>query len=101
MGAQLSGLVLLLAVWPGLVSAEAMRGRAEAGSEPPGIYTMAQMKPRERGNCFQWPNCRGDSIGAMWVSDPDICKSLGGKSWMAPDRKCYNLPGGPHNIQGP
>lgn len=101
MGAQLPGLVMLLALWPGLAGAQEVRSRAEAWPEQPEISIMAQMKPRERGNCFQWTNCRGDSIGAMWVSDPDICKSLGGKSWMAPDRKCYNLPGGPHNIQGP
>lgn len=81
MGA-LIGLVLLLNVWSG-------------------PEMMAQVKPQERGNCFQWPNCRGDSIGAAWIDDPDACKIMGGKSWMAPDRKCYNLPGGPHHIQGP
>jgi hypothetical protein len=90
--------MLLLVAWPGPAYGQEAGAREEAGGPPP---LMAQTKPRERGNCFQWPGCRGDSIGAMWVTDPDICKSLGGKSWMAPDRKCYNLPGGPHNIQGP
>lgn len=98
MGTQLLGLVLLMLT--GLEAEVELSGGGLALG-PSARFELVQLKPHERGNCFQWPNCRGDSIGAMWVDDPDICKALGGKSWMAPDRKCYNLPGGPHHIQGP
>ncbi len=79
--------VLALAVW-----------LAAGGIEPPAAaeapLILAQRKPYDRGNCFQWKGCRGDSIGAMWVRDPDICKALGGKSWLDGYGRCHSLPDG-------
>lgn len=55
---------------------------------------LAQRKPYDTGNCFQWKGCRGDSIGALWTVDPDRCKAIGGKSWSDETDECYNLPDG-------
>lgn len=65
-------------------------------TEPPNSNTptLVQRKPHDRGNCFHWTGCRGDSIGATWIQTPDLCKALGGKSWLDNQLKCHNLPPG-------
>ncbi len=59
-----------------------------------GALILAQRKPHDTGNCFQWKGCKGDSIGALWTFDPDRCKALGGKSWADERDQCYDLPDG-------
>lgn len=83
-------------------------GPIEAGADGPSpsaeegtVWLMAQRKPHDLGNCFSVKGCLGDSIGMMWVDFPDFCKSMGGRSWMDQYGKCYDLPEGPNNIQGP
>ncbi len=59
---------------------------------------LAQRKPYDLGNCYQWKGCRGDSIGNLWTYDPDRCKAIGGKSWMDESGRCYDLPDGPQVV---
>ncbi|MGL4209372.1 MAG: hypothetical protein ACRCTY_08290 [Candidatus Adiutrix sp.] len=56
---------------------------------------LAQRKPHDLGNCYQWKGCRGDSIGNMWVATPELCARLGGKSWMDTRGQCQNITPGP------
>jgi hypothetical protein len=74
-----------LAAQPGEIS-------GPAAPSPP--WVTAQRKPHDIGNCFQWVGCRGDSIGRMWVDSANICKSLGGKSWLDQNGRCHDLPAG-------
>ncbi|MDR2935232.1 MAG: hypothetical protein LBV70_05060 [Candidatus Adiutrix sp.] len=72
-----------LAAWPGPA--------AEGGP-----LLLVQRKPHDRGNCFQWQGCRGDSIGNMWIHAPDFCAALGGRSWLDEETgRCHNLKPGP------
>jgi len=67
----------------------------------PGPYAREKPRPYDRGNCFHWQGCRGESLGAMWIHAPDFCAALGGRSWM--DRytgRCHNLPPGPRGLMG-
>ena len=62
---------------------------------------LAQRKPYDIGNCYQWKGCRGDSIGNMWMYDPDRCKAMGGKSWMDETGQCHDLPDGAQVVRIP
>jgi len=59
---------------------------------------LAQIQAHERGNCFHWVGCRGDSLGATLVDSPARCATLGGKSWVDADYNCYSFPGGPQGL---
>ena len=63
------------------------------GISPPML--MAQLKPKEKGNCFIWNRCRGDSVGNAIIESAASCATLGGKSWMREDGLCVSFPGGP------
>ncbi|MDR1045420.1 MAG: hypothetical protein LBP33_09940 [Candidatus Adiutrix sp.] len=52
-------------------------------------------RPYDRGNCFHWPGCRGDSLGNTLIDSPARCATLGGRSWLGGDGRCYSFPGGP------
>ena len=95
---KISLLTVLFCLFPAAAGAgEPLRPAAEE-SWP---ILLAQRKAHDLGNCFSVRNCKGDSIGMMWVDFPDYCKSMGGRSWMDQYGKCYDLPPGPNNIQGP
>ena len=67
----------------------------------PGPYDRDKPRPYDRGNCFHWQGCRGESIGAMWIHAPDFCAALGGRSWMDREAgRCHNLPPGPRGLLG-
>jgi hypothetical protein len=55
------------------------------------ILLAARPNPYNRGNCFQWKRCLGETIGNMWIEDPQYCAPLGGKSWKSEEGKCINL----------
>jgi hypothetical protein len=55
------------------------------------IIPAARPSPYNRGNCFQWKKCLGETIGNMWVDSPDYCGPLGGKSWKGQDGRCIDL----------
>ena len=83
--------------WPtpafGLLQAQVQRW--------PGPYDRDKPRPYDRGNCFHWQGCRGESIGAMWIHAPDFCAALGGRSWMDRETgRCHNLPPGPRGLMG-
>ncbi|MDR2405282.1 MAG: hypothetical protein LBE27_02815 [Deltaproteobacteria bacterium] len=65
---------------------------------PGDLGYAARPNPYNIGNCFQYKNCLGESIGNMWFYNPDFCKPAGGKSWKNNIGKCYNLPDGPQPI---
>lgn len=56
------------------------------------ILPAARPNPFNRGNCYQWKGCRGETIGNMPMEAPDYCGPLGGKSWRAEDGRCLDLP---------
>jgi len=56
-----------------------------------GPEALAQRKPHDIGNCFQWAGCKGDSIGRMWVHAPEFCGSIGGRSWLDESLLCHDL----------
>jgi hypothetical protein len=85
-------LSLFLAAWLGSWPAPLAPGE---------VLLFVQRKPYDRGNCFQWQGCRGDSIGNMWVHAPEFCKALGGRSWLDEDTgRCHNLRPGPKGLLG-
>jgi len=87
---MLPGLVLAvwLGVWPGPLLMD-------------GALQLVQRKPYDRGNCFHWPGCKGESIGAMWIHAPDFCAALGGRSWLDEETgRCHNLPPVPRGLLG-
>ncbi len=87
---------LLLSVWA------AAAGRAQPpSSSVDHPLLVAQKRPHDRGNCFQWKGCRGDSLGQMWVHAPEFCAILGGRSWMDQNGRCHNLPDGPRATEAP
>jgi hypothetical protein len=59
-----------------------------------GLFPVARPNPYNIGNCFQYKNCLGESIGNMWFWDPSFCKPAGGKSWKNEEGKCFNFPDG-------
>ena len=95
---KISLLTALFCLIPAMAWAE---GPLPPATDDGGPVLLAQKRPHDWGNCFRVPGCKGDSIGMMWMDFPDYCKSMGGRSWMDQYGKCYNLPDGPNNIQGP
>jgi len=80
-------LAIWLGVWPGLSEGEAL--------------LFAQRKPYDRGNCFHWQGCRGESLGAMWIHAPDFCAALGGRSWLDEETgRCHDIPPGRRGLLG-
>jgi hypothetical protein len=62
---------------------------------------IPKRKPYDRGNCFHWQGCKGESIGAMWVHAPEFCAALGGRSWIDESTGlCHNIPPGPRGLLG-
>ncbi|MDR2349058.1 MAG: hypothetical protein LBF41_00330 [Deltaproteobacteria bacterium] len=59
-----------------------------------GFAPAARPNPYNIGNCYQYKNCLGESIGNMWFDNPVYCKPVGGKSWMNNRGKCFNFPDG-------
>ena len=98
------GLVLILTTAPGQFLQHPEYSPKLAQFLPHQEYSLrlaqlpAKRKPHDRGNCFRTQNCRGDSIGATWVPEPDLCKAIGGQSWMNYSLKCYNLRAGPQGL---
>ena len=70
----------------------------EAPLGPDGLRHAARPNPYNIGNCFQYKNCLGESIGNMWFNSPAFCKPAGGKSWKNSLGKCYNLHDGPQPV---
>jgi hypothetical protein len=61
-----------------------------------------QRKSYDRGNCFHWQGCKGESIGAMWIHAPEFCAALGGRSWIDEDTGlCHNIKPGRRGIIEP
>ena len=99
-GGTLLGVVLAVLGATILGSAGGNRFAVSEASAAPSVQ-LAQLKPHELGNCFQWKGCRGDSIGMQWVHAPEFCGAMAGKSWMDPTGKCHDLPEGPWRTQSP
>ena len=69
------------------------RGWPETAEAPEAGFLCVQRKPYDRGNCFHWPDCRGESLGAMWVHAPEFCAAMGGRSWLDEETgRCHDLP---------
>ncbi|MDR1164900.1 MAG: hypothetical protein LBO66_03340 [Deltaproteobacteria bacterium] len=60
----------------------------------PSFVPAARPNPLNIGNCYQYKNCLGESIGNMWFDSPFFCKPNGGKSWRNNLGRCFNLPEG-------
>jgi hypothetical protein len=77
---------------------------ASAGHLPPPcdggpvLAPAARPNPYNLGNCFQYKNCLGESIGNMPIDRPEFCKPIGGKSWMNPQGRCFNFTDGPQPL---
>ncbi|MDR2366661.1 MAG: hypothetical protein LBF58_00905 [Deltaproteobacteria bacterium] len=76
---------------------------AQAGAKgcplpAPDVLVAARPNPYNRGNCFQWKKCLGETIGNMWVDAPEFCGPLGGKSWKGRDGVCRDLMEAPWEI---
>lgn len=84
-----------------MVLAAGIEAVMAAGAETASPALLAQLKPHELGNCFQWTGCRGDSIGMQWVHAPEFCGAMAGKSWMDQSGQCHDLPEGPWRTQPP
>ncbi|MDR2352392.1 MAG: hypothetical protein LBF22_04380 [Deltaproteobacteria bacterium] len=72
-----------------------------AGDYPatqPNLQFAARPNPLNIGNCYQYKNCLGESIGNMWFHSPEFCKPNGGKSWKNREGRCFNLPDGPQPL---
>jgi hypothetical protein len=116
-----AGLILAISLWPGLglarpqesqrpnmalsglfptPSPRSLRALGLAASEPR-LWPVARPNPYDRGTCFQWKGCTGESIGAMPVDDPQFCGPLGGKSWKDFDGRCLDLKEGPRSSEPP
>ena len=90
---------MLAAIFPPLLFLAACFAPAPAFDPGgPGVALLAQRKPYDRGNCFHWPGCRGESLGAMWVHAPDFCAALGGRSWLDEAGRCHDLTPGPRGL---
>ncbi|MDR1658550.1 MAG: hypothetical protein LBT47_13565 [Deltaproteobacteria bacterium] len=68
---------------------EGRSGLGEAFSDC--VLVAARPNPYNRGNCYQWKKCLGETIGNMWVPTPGYCGPLGGKSWKGEDGACIDL----------
>ena len=89
-------MLLFLAAWLGIalcsLGESLDEGFGPAPAAEAGAFRLIQRKPYDRGNCFHWPGCRGESIGAMWVHAPEFCAALGGRSWLDESTgRCYDL----------
>ncbi|MDR1487380.1 MAG: hypothetical protein LBT62_05240 [Deltaproteobacteria bacterium] len=62
------------------------------------VIIAARPNPYNRGNCFQWKKCLGETIGNMWIETPEYCGPLGGKSWKGPDGRCIDLVNVPWSV---
>jgi hypothetical protein len=62
---------------------------------------VARPNPYDRGNCYQWKRCLGESLGSMPVERPEFCGPLGGKSWKDFDGRCLDLEEGPRSTEPP
>jgi hypothetical protein len=71
---------------------------APTAPDTPEIIIAARPNPYNRGNCFQWKNCLGETMGNMWIEAPNFCGPLGGKSWKGEDGRCINLMEPPWNV---
>jgi hypothetical protein len=89
---------LLTAVWFFWGSPSA-RAQTDPGDIP--VLPVARPNPYDRGTCYQWKGCLGESIGSMPVDRPEFCGPIGGKSWKDFDGKCHNLPQGPLKTEPP
>ncbi|MDR1314729.1 MAG: hypothetical protein LBQ12_13835 [Deltaproteobacteria bacterium] len=65
---------------------------------PAAAVPAARPDPRNRGNCYQYKKCLGESIGNMPVESPEYCKPIGGKSWMNGQGRCFDFPDGPQPL---
>jgi hypothetical protein len=92
--------MLLGLIWALVFLAISASVRAEM-SPPAETVPIARPNPYDRGTCFQWKGCKGESIGAMPVDRPEFCGPLGGKSWKNFDGKCVDLPEGPRASEPP
>ena len=70
-----------------------------AGTNGDEALLLAQRKQYDKGNCYQWKFCRGDSIGNAWVHDPCFCTIQGGRGWMDKTGKCHDLLDGPFGTE--
>jgi len=88
---------LVLAVW-----LAAWPGPAPEGGDLLFVQQRkVQRKPYDRGNCYQWQGCKGDSIGNMWIHAPNFCAALGGRSWYNDETgRCRNIPPGRQGLLG-
>jgi len=91
---------LILAAWLGTVFyGPGLHGLQPDPAAGAGTLQFVQRKPYDRGNCFHWPGCRGESIGAMWIHAPEFCAALGGRSWLDESTgRCHDLPPGPRGL---
>ncbi|MDR1080137.1 MAG: hypothetical protein LBQ79_04065 [Deltaproteobacteria bacterium] len=64
----------------------------------PEVVPAVRPDPRNRGNCYQYKKCLGDSIGNMPMDSPYFCKPVGGKSWKNPEGRCFDFPDGPQPL---
>ncbi|MDR1037203.1 MAG: hypothetical protein LBT40_11755 [Deltaproteobacteria bacterium] len=64
----------------------------------PAVAPAARPDPRNRGNCYQYKKCLGESIGNMPIDSPEFCKPIGGKSWMNTQGRCFDFPDGPQPL---
>jgi hypothetical protein len=87
---------LLIAI---ALSLPALAFPGEYALSPGDLIPVARPNPYNIGNCFQYKNCLGESIGNMWFYNPDFCKPAGGKSWKNNLGRCFNLPDGPQPIE--
>jgi hypothetical protein len=92
--------ILMLALTPNLAPISSQRGTnvPVALSQLEDYLYAARPNPYNIGNCYQYKNCLGESIGNMWISNPEFCKPLGGKSWMDRTGRCINFPDGPQPL---
>jgi hypothetical protein len=102
--AKLSGaLVLALAILatgisgPALANDCLMPEKAQAWLVLPymgwSFLPAVRKDPRNRGNCYLWKNCQGDTVGNMWFYDAiRECRPMGGKSWRNEKGFCFNIP---------
>jgi hypothetical protein len=69
------------------------------GEGEPRLLRAARPNPKNRGDCYQWKRCLGESIGNMPIEAPEFCRPLGGKSWKSPEGRCVDLPAPPWSFE--
>lgn len=98
-GARIMILLLLLAAALIPPAAAAAPDLDDSRPQADILLLAQQRKQYDRGNCYQWKLCRGDSIGNAWVGDPCFCSIQGGRSWMDTRGKCHDLIDGPFGTE--